>query len=205
MINATIVLWVFVILFGMVGLMRAWQKEIIATASLVLAIFALSFANQGDRLAGLVKEPVPGPGVNLAKEQDQAKVNRWAILAMPFLFIAFFGYLGPAITRQVTSGRFQDKARVGVQEGVVGFLLGGINGYIIVSTLARFAFNQKLLPDTGRFPSAGTSPPLFLPLADGMSWSKLFFIENSALQILDGTTLIIALVVLFLFVIIVFI
>ena len=205
MINATIVLWVFVILFGMVGLMRAWQKEIIATASLVLAIFALSFANQGDRLAGLVKEPAPGAGVNLAKEQDQAKVNRWAILAAPFLFIAFFGYLGPAITRQVASGRFQDKARVGVQEGIVGFLLGGINGYIIVSTLARFAFNQKLLPDTGRFPTAGTSPPLFLPLADGMSWSKLFFIENSALQILDGTTLIIALVVLFLFVIIVFI
>ena len=205
MINATIVFWVFVILFGMVGLMRAWQKEIIATASLVLAIFALSFANRDGRLTGLVREPVPGAGVNIAKEQDQAHINRWAILSIPFLFITFFGYLGPAITRQVASGRFVDKARVGLQEGIVGFLLGGINGYIIVSTLSRFAFDQKLLPDTGRFPTTGTGAPLFLPLTDGMSWSKLFFIENSALQILDGTTLIIALVVLFLFVIIVFI
>ncbi len=204
MINATIVLWIFVILFGMVGLMRAWQKEVIATASLVLAIFALSFANRDGRLAGLVREPNPANNANYAKEVEQAHINRWAILAVPFLFITFFGYLGPAITRQVSSGRFVDKARVGVQEGIVGFLLGGINGYIIVSTLTRFAFDQKLLPDQGRFPTSGTAPPLFLPL-DGMSWSKLFFIENSALQILDGTTLIIALVVLFLFVIIVFI
>lgn len=205
MINASIVLWIFVILFGMVGLMRAWQKEIIATASLVLAIFALNFANRDGRLAAFVKEPTPGPTVNMAKEKEQAQINRWAILSIPFLFIAFFGYLGPAITRQASPGRFVDKARVGAQEGIVGFLLGGINGYILVSTLARFAFDQKLLPDAGRFPTANGGPPLFLPLSDGTSWSKLFFIENSALQILDGTTLIIALVVLFLFVIVVFI
>ncbi len=41
MINATVVFWTLTSIFGFVGLMRAWQKEVIATASIVLALFAL--------------------------------------------------------------------------------------------------------------------------------------------------------------------
>ncbi len=205
MINATVVFWTLTAIFGLVGLMRAWQKEVIATASIVLALFALSQIATPQRIAGIVPE-AKLEGLDQVKQQearDAVKVNRFFVTAIPFLAITFFGYLGPTVTRQFQPGKFPDKARVGVQEGIVGFLVGGINGWLILSTLARFAFNQGMLPDQGQFPVVGT--PLFIPPGAPGGWSKFFFIESSALTLLTGPTLIIALVVLFLFVIIAFI
>ena len=215
MINANVVFWIFTGLFALVGWMRGWQREIIATASLVLAIFALNFANQGDRLTNFV-QPTQGQSSilrgnnNNLTEGDRVKIERFMIQAIPFFLIAFFGYLGPAVTRQISAGRFPDKARIGIQEGIVGALIGGFNGYLIISTLAYFAYRQGMLLDNAAFPTvvAGASPPttiLFVPLLNGETWAQQFFIENAAYVILSGPTLIIALVVLFLFVIIAFI
>ena len=216
MINANVVFWIFTALFALVGWMRGWQREIIATASLVLAVFALNFANQGDRLTNFV-QPTQGGQNSILRgnstnitEPDRIKIERFMIQAIPFFLIAFFGYLGPAVTRQISAGRFPDKARIGIQEGIVGGLIGGFNGYLIISTLAYFAYRQGMLLDTAAFPTvvAGASPPttiLFVPLLNGEIWAQQFFIENAAYVILSGPTLIIALVVLFLFVIIAFI
>ena len=216
MINANVFLWFFVGLFALSGWMRGWQREIIATASLVLAIFALNFANQGDRLTNFVQPSQGQPNsilrgsANNLTEGDRVKIERFMIQAIPFFLIAFFGYLGPAVTRQISAGRFPDKARIGIQEGIVGGLIGGFNGYLIISTLAYFAYRQGLLLDNAAFPTVvpGATPPtsiLFVPLLNGETWAQQFFIENAAYVILSGPTLIIALVVLFLFVIIAFI
>jgi len=216
MINANVFLWFFVGLFALSGWMRGWQREIIATASLVLAIFALNFANQGDRLTNFVQPSQGQPNsilrgsANNLTEGDRVKIERFMIQAIPFFLIAFFGYLGPAVTRQISAGRFPDKARIGIQEGIVGGLIGGFNGYLIISTLAYFAYRQGLLLDNAAFPTVvpGANPPtsiLFVPLLNGETWAQQFFIENAAYVILSGPTLIIALVVLFLFVIIAFI
>ena len=216
MINANVFLWFFVGLFALSGWMRGWQREIIATASLVLAIFALNFANQGDRLTNFVQPSQGQPNSilrgssNNLTEGDRVKIERFMIQAIPFFLIAFFGYLGPAVTRQISAGRFPDKARIGIQEGIVGGLIGGFNGYLIISTLAYFAYRQGLLLDNAAFPTVvpGANPPtsiLFVPLLNGETWAQQFFIENAAYVILSGPTLIIALVVLFLFVIIAFI
>ena len=85
---------------------------------------------------------------------------------------------------------------------MVGFLIGGINGFLVISTLASYAFKLGILPDNGQFPTVGQA--LFIPPGAG-GWAKFFFIENSALTLLSGPALVIALVVLFLFVIIAFI
>lgn len=217
MINANVFLWVFTALFALSGWMRGWQREIIATASLVLAIFALNFANQSDRLVNFVQPSQPGQANSILRGQsnninegDRVKIERFAIQAIPFFLVAFFGYLGPAVTRQISSGRFPDRARIGIQEGIVGGLIGGFNGYLIISTLAYFAYRQGMLLDNANFPTIvpGANPPtsiLFTPLLNGETWAQQFFIENAAYVILSGPTLIIALVVLFLFVIIAFI
>ena len=208
MINATVVFWALIGIFGFIGLMRAWQKEVIATASIVLALFALSQLNTSTRLLSLVPEAnITGkPDAEAKRMVDAVKVNRFFVVAIPFLTITFFGYLGPTITRQFQPGKFPDKARVGVQEGIVGVLIGGINGWLIMSTLARFAFNMGILVDNGSFPQTGQ--PMFashVGTTQVVEWSKFFFIESSALILLSGPTLVIALVVLFLFVIIAFI
>jgi hypothetical protein len=204
MINATVVFWALVSIFCFVGLMRGWQKEIIATASIVLALFALSQLNSAARLTSIVPD-ARLDGLDIARQQQQVdavKVNRFAVQAIPFLVITFFGFLGPTITRQFQPGKFPEKARVAVTEGIVGALIGGINGWLILSSLARYAFTQGILPDQGQFPTVGTA--LFLPPGAG-GWSKFFFIESSAVTLLTGPVLIVALVVLFLFVIIAFI
>jgi Colicin V production protein len=203
MINATVIFWVLIAIFGFIGIMRGWQKEVIATASVILALFALTQLNANNRLTNVIPEPRLD-GLEAVRQQelvDSTKVNRFFVQAVPFLVVTFFGYLGPAITRQFQAGKFPDKARVGVQEGVVGFLIGGINGWLVISTLAYFAFRLNILPDQGQFPSVG--PALFMPPAGG--WSNFFFIESAAPVLLAGPTLVIAMVVLFLFVIIAFI
>jgi hypothetical protein len=220
MINANVVFWIWVALFALVGWMRGWQKEVIASASLVLAIFVLNFVNLNDRLVNFVQAaPNPGqvaqPGLLRGRpnitEGDRVKIERFGIMAIPFLLITFFGYLGPTVVRNVGgSTKLGDRVRVGIGEGLQGGLIGGINGYLIMSTLAYFAYRQGLLPDQGTFPLTvpNAQPPttvLFQQLQNGALWGNQFFIESSAYVLLSGPTLIIALVVLFLFVIIAFI
>ena len=41
MLELTSLIWVFVIIFALVGLQRGWSKEIIALAGITLGLFAL--------------------------------------------------------------------------------------------------------------------------------------------------------------------
>ena len=41
MLSLTTAFWVLVILFAIVGMMRGWTKEIVATASVILALFTI--------------------------------------------------------------------------------------------------------------------------------------------------------------------
>jgi hypothetical protein len=202
MVNASLAFWAIAILFGMWGMMRLWQKEVIVTASIVLALFAIGTLNQGNRITNLVQDPPPNPNQQeYQKQVDAAKVTRWLLLAVPFLTIVFFGYMGPAITRQFSPGRFPERARAGIQEGIVGGLMGGFNGFLVLSTLAYWAW-QLLILGPQPFPT-NADPPLFVPPKGG--WDQFFFIQNAAPVIFAGPVLIIALVLLFLFVIIAFI
>ena len=137
MINASVVFWVFLGIFVVVGMMRGWQREIIATASIVLALFALSQLNISLRLTSLIAD-AKLDGLAPAQQLlavDAVKVKRFFILAAPFMLITFFGYLGPTLTRQLSGGRFGDRARARLQESLIGVMIGALNGWLIVSTL----------------------------------------------------------------------
>ncbi len=203
MINASVVFAVFLLIFVIVGAMRGWQREVVAAAAIVLALFAMQSLNGVDRLTSLVSA-APAAAADPSSQlsaADRVKVNRFFVLVAPFLLLTFFGYLGPTLTRQLSGGRFGDRARASVQGSLIGMFFGAINGWLVISTIARFAFNQGLLPDQGQCPATG--PALFLPPAGG--WSKLIFVESSAYVLLTGMPLIIALVVLFVFVIVAFV
>lgn len=184
MVNADVVFAFFTIIFGFIGAMRGWVREIIATASLILAIFVL---NQfGNILAGFAPDQSPA-----------GAAARFAVKAVPFLIIAFFGYLGPAVVRS----RFSNNPRGRIEEGIISFLCGGLNGFLIFSTLAYLAWQAQILTNTPFPPNA--NPPLFMPPAGG--WENFFWIKNSAFLFFSGTTLIVVLVAIFLFVIVVII
>jgi hypothetical protein len=202
-INATVVFVIFGVLFVIAGAMRGWKREVIASAAIVLGLFALQSLNGVERLTSFASAALTF-GVDSDRQlsaADRVKISRFLLITLPFLVLVFFGYLGPTMTSALSGGKAVGRGRAGFREGVLGMLVGAVNAWMVLSTVARFAFNQGLLPDQGQFPSSG--PALFLPPLGG--WSNFAFVEASAFVVLTGIPLIVALVVLFLFVIIAFI
>ncbi|HEY3288766.1 MAG TPA: hypothetical protein VGK87_01430, partial [Anaerolineae bacterium] len=86
-----------------------------------------------------------------------------------------------------------------IEQGFLAFIIGAINGYIIFSTISFIAWRAGLL-DSPAVAGAHTSP-LFIPPAGG--WNELFFLKSAAITVLSGTTLVVVLIAVFLFVIVV--
>ncbi len=182
MINANLVFIIFVGIFGFIGAMRGWVREVIVTASLVLGLFVLN--QLGEKWNGVVN------GFTAQHSTEQ-----WLLRAAPLFFIAFFGYLGPAVVHS----RFEQNTRGRLEQGMLAFIIGMVNGYILFSTLAFVAWRAGILDSP---PPVGPSQsPLFSAPAGG--WGEFFFIKSAALSVLQGSTLIIVLIAVFLFVIVV--
>ena len=182
MINANLVFVIFVLIFGLIGTMRGWVREVIVTASLVLALFVLN--QLGERWNTIVN------GIT-----GQHSGEQWLLRAAPLFIIAFFGYLGPAVVRS----RFDPNTRGKLEQGILAFIIGAINGYIIFSTVVYIAWRAGIL-DNPPTPGPNQSP-LFLPPVGG--WGEFFFIKSAARSVLSGSALVIVLIAVFLFVIVV--
>lgn len=131
MISLGTLFWLMIILFGVIGALRGWTKEVIATSGLVLSLFTL---NQfGAVLIGLLSNT---PTTATAPIERQ----HFYILAMVHLSIAFFSYQGPAFA----GTRVRDRLRVrdSVQDKLLGGLVGGLNGYLIFGTVWAFVEYQ---------------------------------------------------------------
>ncbi len=180
--------WIMVGLFGIIGMMRGWTKEIVVTAALVLSLFALlTFGHY-------LINPLAADAVT---PQDRVKMQFYVASAIHLVF-AFFAYQGPAFMRQVSRGRFGERARGAIQESLLGFVVGAVNGYLIVGTLWSFLeynFVAKLPVDAGvAYPFA----TLIRPEVGSRTWEM---ISKMPLPLLEGW-LPFLVVVLFLFVII---
>jgi hypothetical protein len=184
MINANLVFIMFVIIFGLIGAMRGWVREVIVTAALILALFVIN--QLGDRwnalVAGITKPNSP---------------ESWLLRVAPLFLIAFFGYLGPAVVR----GRFEQNLRGKLEQGILAFLIGAFNGYVIYSTMAFVAWRAGIL-DNPPQPGPNQSPLFMAPVG---GWAEFFFIKSAALSILSGSTMVVVLIAVFLFVIVVII
>lgn len=117
MIGLNVLFWIFVLLFAVIGMTRGWAKELLVTFSLILALFIIIVL---ERYAPFV---------------NSLEAGSTTLFWVRVLFIAvlvFFGYQGPSIAKVAASGRF---ARERLQDSLLGFFLGGINGYLIWGTL----------------------------------------------------------------------
>lgn len=137
MISLNVLLWLFIILFALIGAMRGWAKELLVTFSVILALFTLTVL---EAYMPFFKETI---------ENSQPATVFWlksGILAA----LVFFGYQTPKIPKLVESGRF---VRNMVQDSLLGFVLGGVNGYLVFGTLwyylhtAGYPFPVVIPPD----------------------------------------------------------
>lgn len=135
MISLSVVLWVFVVLFGIIGGLRGWAKEILVLFSMFLALF----------LDIVITQFVPGIQEALAELTQAAQ---FSVRAMFFLCMAFFGYETPAISS--TMGAKARRERL--EDVLLGLVLGLINGYLLVGTLWYHL-------DAAGYPVAGITKP----------------------------------------------
>ncbi|GJM40613.1 MAG: hypothetical protein DHS20C20_08950 [Ardenticatenaceae bacterium] len=116
--------WLMILFFAIIGSLRGWTREVIASSGLILSLFAI---NQfGNLFLGFA--PTSG---TIPVERQQ-----FYYLAILHLIIAFFSYQGPAFA----GSRFGERLRVRdtFQDKLLGLIVGALNGYLIIGSLWSF-------------------------------------------------------------------
>ncbi len=113
-------------MFAMVGFMRGWTKELVATSGIVLALFTLK------QFETILIDP-------LTDGQQQSKFYLQAAI---LLSMAFFAYQTPPEALSRGGGRGGSN-REGFQDGILGALVGGWNGYLLFGSLWWYMDNLE--------------------------------------------------------------
>ena len=121
MVYLNFIFFCFVIIFAVIGAMRGWAKEMLVTASAILALFIIT----------VLETYVKGLSQTFAEPGSTGQF--WMRVAILILLI-FFGYQTPNIPR-IGGERF---ARERLQDSLLGIVLGALNGYLIVGSLWYF-------------------------------------------------------------------
>lgn len=176
MIQLSAILLMMAIFFGIVGFLRGWNRELIATAGIILGLFALfQFDSllRGVLLAGVAQEQV------------------FVVQTLIFVVVVFFAYQ----TRALGRGRSPD-GRDSLQESVLGGIVGFLNGYLVWGSIWYFMdINQYPLNPWVTAPAPGS------PSDQARDLLPLVILGGGING--DGNLLAIAVIVLFLFVLIV--
>lgn len=143
MLSLTTAFWGLVVLFAVVGMMRGWTREIVVTASIVLALFTI---NQ-------LMSPIFGllNWNNNVDQPDNIRRYQFFIMSSFLLLLAFAGYQGPTLARSRVGDRLN--RRDNLQDKLLGFSVGAINGWLIIGSLWSFLEYKITAANTwARFP-----------------------------------------------------
>lgn len=131
MVSLSFLFVFFVVLFGIIGAMRGWAKEIMVSFSVILA---LSFLTALETYVPFYRGALQAAG---------GKAQFWA-RSIVVILLVFFGYQTPNLPR-IGGNRF---ARERLQDTLLGLFLGAFNGYLVAGTLWSFmhAANYPFVP-----------------------------------------------------------
>ena len=107
-----------VVIFALIGSLRGWAKELIVSFSVVLAFF----------IEQILTEMVPP--LHSLWNGMQPLSRFWVRIAM-FSIIILFGYASPSVAQRLGS----KVARERLQDVLLGFFIGLLNGLLIVGAL----------------------------------------------------------------------
>ncbi len=161
MISLTAFFWIMVMFFALIGSMRGWTKEVIATSGLILSLFAI---NQfGPYFTSLM-----GGGSTI--DTDAVRRQVFYLFTAIHLVIAFFSYQGPAFAGSRLAERL--RVRDSLQDKLMGLLVGGVNGYLIIGAILAFLEYQL------------QSPSNWVRLAPGVSYPFSWVIRTTDMETL---------------------
>ncbi len=175
MVSLTFMFWMFVVLFGIIGAMRGWAKELLVVFSLILA---LAFNHLLEKYVPFINT-LPPAGLALF----------W-LRSIIVVVLVFFGY------QTVSMPRFASKAsREKLQDSLLGFVLGAFNGYLVVGTIWFYLHAAE-------YPFPYITAPTD---ASDLGKAALSLISNMPPRLLGEPTIYFAVMLAFIFVLIVFI
>ena len=129
MISISVIFWLFVTLFGIIGVMRGWAKEVLVSFSGVLALFII------DIFSTFINSLFD------TTTQSGAENTFWFLSAI-IIMMAFFGYQTPRF------GFISQKTnRERLTEAVLGALFGAVNAYLIVGSVWAFLARANYFPE----------------------------------------------------------
>jgi len=121
MMSIVYVFWMYVILFGVIGAMRGWAKELLVSFSVILSL----------ALNHVIRKYIP-----LAQPENMAETDPslfW-VRTIILLVLVYFGYQTVVSIPHLASRA----ARERLQDTLFGGILGGINGYLIAGSILYF-------------------------------------------------------------------
>ena len=114
------VFWMFIAIFGFIGSMRGWAKEVLVIFSIVLALALIS----------VMENLIPFLGPFLV---SNPMLQYWVRIIVVIL-MTFFGYQSPKFSRLTKSTEKRDR----IQDVLLGLFIGLISGYFVFGTLWSF-------------------------------------------------------------------
>ncbi len=166
--------WMVVLMFGLIGALRGWVRELLVTLAIISAYF----------LRWLFLNIIP-----FVREYLKARssVDQFYIFSALFVIMALFGYAGPVVSPYLAGKARREK----IQDLLLGFIIGAVNGYLLAGTIWGFmhfaGYNIWGILPPEENSSAYQFATQFLPYV---------WMNDTLLLILTGITLIVVLVVL---------
>jgi hypothetical protein len=130
MIGLLIVFYLFIILFGVIGSIRGWAKEVLVIFSVILGMAVIVVISE---LTPVLSDFV----------KANPKLKFWLDIGSVAL-IAFFGYQSPRIARLSKALEKRDK----IQDILLGLFLGAVSGYMVIGTLWHILHHANYFPIT---------------------------------------------------------
>lgn len=143
MMSLVYVLWMYVILFGFVGMLRGWAKELLVAFSVVVAL----------TLNHVLRKYVP-----VVQQLSDDSASLFWIMSLILGALVFFGYQTVALIPHLQSKATRER----LQDALFGVIVGGFNGFLIFGSILFYLAqtNYQVFPDVVQSPTGDTAATL---------------------------------------------
>jgi uncharacterized membrane protein required for colicin V production len=119
MMSIVYVFWMYVILFAIIGGMRGWAKELLVSFSVILSL----------AINHVLRKYVP-----IAQGLADTDMNLFWVRTLVLGVMVYFGYQTVVSIQHLASRAVREK----FQDTFIGILLGGFNGYLIAGSVLYY-------------------------------------------------------------------